>query len=51
MAELTDGRTVHVSRIDAYDGDVRKQINAGEVKIKNRWIKKPPERKTTARRS
>jgi len=51
MAELSDGRTVHVDRIDAFDGDVRQQIQAGEVKVKNRWIKKPAEQKTKARRS
>lgn len=40
MATLTDGITVHVSRIDNLDGDVRKRIERGEVKVTNRWIKK-----------
>lgn len=51
MAELTDGRTVHASRIDSFDGDVRAQIERGEVRVKNRWIRKPSEPKTKARRS
>ena len=51
MAELTDGRTVHVSRIDRLDGDVRKEIDSGKVRIKNRWIKKKAEPKPKARRS
>ena len=51
MAELTDGRTVHVSRIDSYDGDVRKEIDAGHVKVRNRWIKKPAPENSRARRS
>lgn len=51
MAELTDGRTVHVERIDQMNGDVRAQIERGEVKVKNRWIKKKPEPKTKVRRS
>lgn len=44
MAELSDGRLVHVSRIDPYDGDVRKEIESGAVKVVNRWIKKKREK-------
>jgi hypothetical protein len=51
MATLSDGRTVHVSRIDDLNGDVRKQIERGEVRVANRWIKKKSEPKTKARRS
>jgi hypothetical protein len=51
MAELSDGRVVHVSRIDRHDGDIRQQIQQGTVKIMNRWIKKRPDPKTKARRS
>ena len=51
LVELTDGRTVHVNRIDSPTGDVRKEIDAGKVKVKNRWIKKPAPKKKTARRS
>lgn len=40
LAELSDGRTVHVSRIDSPEGDVREQIEKGEVKVVNRWIKR-----------
>jgi hypothetical protein len=50
MATLSDGRVVHVSRIDRYDGDVRQEVEQGKVKVANRWIKKV-ERKTRARRS
>lgn len=38
MATLSDGRIVHVGRLD-YDGDVKKEIDAGSVKVANRWIK------------
>lgn len=51
MIELTDGRTVHANRVDDYTGDVRKQISRGEVKVKNRWIKKKSEPKPKARRT
>jgi len=37
MANLTDGRIVHVNRIDRLDGDVRAQIDKGEVKVARRW--------------
>lgn len=51
MAVLSDGRVVHVSRIDSFTGDIRKEIEAGVVKVKNRWIKKRAPAKTKARRS
>jgi hypothetical protein len=51
MIELTDGRTVHASRVDALTGDVRAEIDSGKVKVKNRWIRKPAPKKKTARRS
>jgi hypothetical protein len=51
MATLSDGRTVHVSRIDSPDGDVRAEIQRGTVKVANRWIKKQSEPKRKARRS
>jgi len=51
MAELSDGRIVHVSRIDSTTGDIRQQIERGLVKVKNRWIKNKPEPKKKARRS
>ena len=51
LIELDDGRTVHASRVDKMDGDVRKQIEAKEVRVRNRWIKKKPPKKKTARRS
>lgn len=51
MVELSDGRTVHASRIDSYTGDVRAEIDAGSVKVRNRWIKKKSNPKTKARRS
>jgi hypothetical protein len=44
MARLSDGRLVHVSRIDPYDGDVRKEIESGTVRVVNRWIKKKEKR-------
>jgi len=50
VATLSDGRVVHVNRIDRPDGDVRQAIEAGEVKVANRWIKKIPPKKR-ARRS
>ena len=43
MADLTDGRTVHVGRIDRLDGDVRAQIDKGEVKVARRWWGKQTE--------
>lgn len=46
MATLSDGTTVHTSRIDDPNGDVRARIEAGEVRVANRWIPKPaPKRK------
>lgn len=51
MALLSNGRTVHVSRIDDINGDVRKAIERGEVKVVNRFIKKQSEPKRKARRS
>lgn len=38
MAELTDGRVVHVSRIEK-GGDLHDKIGS-DLKVKNRWIKK-----------
>jgi hypothetical protein len=51
MATLSDGRTVHVSRIDNPNGDVRAEIQAGNVKVANRWIKPESPKKKKARRS
>lgn len=55
MAELSDGRIVHTSRIDNLDGDIRAEIDTGQVKVSNRFIKKKDkeqaEPKTKARRS
>ena len=50
MATLSDGRIVHVSRIDKQNGDVRQAVEAGEVKVANRWIIVPRAKKR-ARRS
>ena len=44
MAELSDGRIVHVSRIDRQDGDIRAEIVKGQVQVRNRWIKKKREK-------
>jgi hypothetical protein len=51
MIELSDGRTVHSKRVDDQNGDVRREIEHGTVKVKNRWIKKKSEPKRKARRS
>lgn len=51
MVTLTDGRSVHASRLDKMDGDVRVQIDKGEVKVVNRWLRKKPAEKKKARRS
>jgi hypothetical protein len=51
MAELSDGRVVHVTRIDKHDGDIRQEIERGLVKVRNRFIRKEPPKKKTARRS
>lgn len=51
MAELSDGRIVHVSRIDSSTGDIHQEIMAGRVRVANRWIKKAAEPKRKARRS
>jgi hypothetical protein len=51
LIELSDGRTVHASRVDGYGGDVRKEIDAGTVKVVNRWIRKRPDPKPKARRN
>jgi hypothetical protein len=51
MATLSDGRMVHVNRIDDPDGDVRKEIERAAVKVVNRWIKPKSEPKKKARRS
>lgn len=48
MATLTDGRVVHVSRIDV-GGDLHDKIGP-ELQVKNRWIKKN-QLKKKARRS
>lgn len=40
MIELTNGRIVHASRVDDYNGDIRKAIERGEVKARTRWIKR-----------
>jgi hypothetical protein len=40
MIELSNGKIVHAHRVDSYEGDVRKQIERGEVKVRNRWIKR-----------
>lgn len=46
LVELSDGTLVHAIRIDAYDGDVRKRIEQGEVRVVNRWRKfNQPKRK------
>lgn len=37
MAELSDGRTVHVSRINI-GGDLHDSLG-GDLKVVNRWIK------------
>jgi hypothetical protein len=51
MATLSDGRSVHVSRLDSVKGDVKQEIDAGKVKVTNRWIKPKPKKKKTARKS
>jgi len=45
MATLSDGRIVHVSRIDKDSGDVRQQVQKGEVKVANRWLIRPTKKK------
>jgi hypothetical protein len=50
LVTLSDGTTVHADRIDSFNGDVRARIDDGEVKVVNRWIKKPDPKKK-ARRS
>lgn len=49
MATLSDGRIVRASRIDI-GGDLHDSLGA-DLKVINRWIRKPPAKKTTARRS
>jgi hypothetical protein len=39
MAELSDGTTVHVSRLDDPESEVAKLISDGKLKIVNRWKK------------
>lgn len=39
MAELSDGRTVHVSRIDDKNSELAKEIKNGKIKVINRWKK------------
>ena len=51
LVTLSDGRSVHADRIDRMDGDVRAQIDKGEVKVINRWLRKKPAEKKKARRS
>lgn len=39
MAELSDGSTVHVSRLDDENSDLAKDIRDGKIKVVNRWKK------------
>lgn len=39
MAELSDGTTVHVSRLDNPESELAKQIQSGKIKVVNRWKK------------
>jgi hypothetical protein len=39
MAELSDGTTVHVSRIDDKNSELAKEIKTGKIKVINRWKK------------
>ena len=39
MAELSDGRTVHVSRIDDKNSELAREIKNGKIKVINRWKK------------
>jgi len=39
MAELSDGTTVHVSRLDNPESELAKLIESGKVKVVNRWKK------------
>ena len=39
MAELSDGSTVHVSRLDDENSDLAKDIRDGKIKVVNRWNK------------
>lgn len=41
MVTLSDGRSVHATRVDNYDGDIREQIDKGEVKVEYRWKPEP----------
>jgi len=39
MAELSDGTTVHVSRLDNPESELAKEIQSGRIKVVNRWKK------------
>ena len=39
MVELSDGRTVHVSRIDDKNSELAKEMKTGKIKVINRWKK------------
>lgn len=44
LVQLSNGKTVHASRVDSYESDVHEDILSGKVKVVNRWIKKKDEK-------